>query len=107
MISETNRVQVLQVTEEIPGAHQQFVDYPLLPEDIVRKDADGTWTKVAPGLQVSGFVLSDEQVQRLKAVWMITEHMIFDILGDVDPDELSEEIKAIKLGGGGGFGYDF
>lgn len=106
MISETKRVQVLQVAEEIPGAHQQFVDYPLLPEDIIRKDADGTWTKVAPGLQVSGFVLSDEQVQRLQAVWMITEHLIFDILGPVDDAELSDEIRSIKMGGQG-FGYDF
>lgn len=106
MISETKRVQVLQVTEEIHGAHRRFTDYPLLPEDIVRKDPDGTWTKVAPGLQVSEFVLSDEQVQKLQAVWMITEHMIFDILGPVDDDELSNEIRAIKMGGQD-FGYDF
>lgn len=50
------------VTECIAGAHPSYDDYPLLPGDLLTQDADGTWTKEAPGLCLGGFVLTDQKV---------------------------------------------
>lgn len=99
MITRLEPTQALMVTEEIVGAHPLHVNYPLLPEDIVSREVDGTWMKHAPGMAVGGFVLSPEQVQSLKVVWMISEHLVYEVYGDVSPDEVSPAITAMKAGG--------
>jgi hypothetical protein len=53
------------VLMRMDGRRPDMLDYPLLPGDVLRKDEDGTWWKVAPGLAIGGFVLSDEDVARL------------------------------------------
>lgn len=104
MIRRADPTQALMVTEEIAGAHPHHPNYPLLPEDIVSLEPDGTWMKHAPGLAVSGFVLKPEQVQKLKVVWMVSEHLLYEVLGDVDPEAVAPEIAAMKSGSSG---YDF
>lgn len=96
MIQRLEPKQELMVTEKIAGAHPQHPDYPLLPEDLVKRQPDGTWYKYAPGMGVTGFVLSEEQVQKLKAVWVISEHLVYEVAGDVAPGEESLEILAQK-----------
>lgn len=96
--------QELMVTEEIAGAHPMHPDYPLLPEDLITRQADGTWYKFAPGMGITGFVLNEEQVQKLKPVWVITEHLLYEVTGDVAADEISPEILAQKSSGPS---YDF
>lgn len=61
---------LLKVAETIRGAHpaKHLRDYPLLPGDVLTKDADGTYTKQAPGLGVVGFVLTPEQAAALEEV---------------------------------------
>lgn len=96
--------QELMVTEEIVRAHPRFPDYPLLPEDLITRTADGTWRKYAPGMAVEGFVLSDEQVRRLKPVWVQSAHLLYEVLGDVPDGEESDEVIAMKRGN---HGYSF
>lgn len=58
----------LMVTETIEGAHPKLTNYPLLSEDLLVPEEDGTYYKFAPGLAVTGFVLTPEQVAALKPV---------------------------------------
>lgn len=58
----------LRVTKRIDGAHPLHADYPLLPGDLLVRDADGTFTKEAPGLAVIGFMLREEDVVALEPV---------------------------------------
>lgn len=55
-----------RVTEKIEGAHPRHVTYPLLPGDLLVREADGTWTKEAPGLAVMGFGLNEDQEATLR-----------------------------------------
>lgn len=84
--------QGLMVTEEIAGAHPQHPNYPLLPEDLVAREADGSWHKYAPGLAVVGFVLSEEQVQTLQPVWLQSAHLFYDVTGEVDPHDVDPRL---------------
>lgn len=54
------------VTERIDGAHPNHAHYPLLPGDLLTREAAGTWAKEAPGLMVIGFTLTDEQAATLE-----------------------------------------
>jgi hypothetical protein len=87
--------QMLMVTEEIEGAHPKLANYPLLPEDLVSLYDDGTWAKVGPGMMVTGFVLSPEQVQKLKPVWLQSMHLNYHLIGDVDPDEVEADLYGV------------
>jgi hypothetical protein len=70
----TNRASVVPagacwwVTEELTGCHRLPIwhDYPLLPGDLIKDRGDGTYGKIAPGLGIEGFVLTDEQKLTLK-----------------------------------------
>jgi hypothetical protein len=53
---------VVLVTME--GRRPDMPEYPLLPGDILRYE-EGSWWKVAPGLAIGGFILSDDDVGRL------------------------------------------
>lgn len=50
-----------RVLSELHGRHPapHLVDYPLLPGDLIVCNG-ATWTKVAPGLGIEGFILRDE-----------------------------------------------
>ena len=52
----------------IDGAHPKLKDYYLLPEDLLVKEADGTFSKVGPGMAVGGFELTAEQEAELVEV---------------------------------------
>jgi len=52
-----------EVTQDIRGAHPKHVTYPLLEGDILVRDGDFTFSKVAPGLAVLGFVLTEKQIE--------------------------------------------
>ena len=52
----------------IDGAHPRLKEYYLLPEDLLVLEDDGTYTKVGPGMAVSGFELTSEQSAELEAV---------------------------------------
>jgi hypothetical protein len=58
-------MMMFEVQERIDGAHPIHISYPLLPGDLLFRAEDGTWTKECPGLAVTGFVLTDEQVSNL------------------------------------------
>lgn len=57
-----------KVTEQIDGAHPKVPKYPLLVDDLLVKEGDGTWTKECPGLAAGGFVLTPEQEATLRPV---------------------------------------
>ena len=54
------------VTEQIEGASIHHPRYPLLPGDLLVREADGRYTKEAPGLCVLGFELTPEQEATLE-----------------------------------------
>ena len=56
------------VTKEIVGAHRTMEDYPLYVDDLLTRSEDGTWFKEGPGLGISGFELTEDQVATLKPV---------------------------------------
>jgi hypothetical protein len=71
-VSTTRRGTVLVAME---GRRPDFPDYPLLPGDMIRGDEDGTWWKVAPGLAIGGFVLSENDVASL-GPWMDSSRIV-------------------------------
>lgn len=56
------------LTTDIEGAHPRHVDYPLFEGDLICRDEDGTFTKECPGLAMSGFVLTDDQIAAMTPV---------------------------------------
>lgn len=54
------------VTETLEGCHPVHADYPLLRGDWINRRSDGTWGKIAPGLGIEGFILTPEQVAKLR-----------------------------------------
>ena len=65
--------QFFLVTEEIEGAHPRHLDYPLLTDDLVQLTRDGTYTKIAPGLAIMGFVLRPDQQVALRPIQLAEE----------------------------------
>lgn len=63
--SYVQKMSGFKVTEEIKGAHPINTSYPLLPGDFLVEQEDGTFYKVAPGIGMVGFVLTEEQKSRL------------------------------------------
>lgn len=57
---------MLEVTREMVGTNPIHPDYPLLPGDVLVREDDGTYMKVAPGLGIGGFILDPTQVATLK-----------------------------------------
>lgn len=67
-----------RVRRQLDERHPKNVDYPLLPGDIVVQhfnhpddvdpdlDLEGTWSKMAPGLCMVGFRLTDADVAELE-----------------------------------------
>lgn len=58
--------RMYEVTEPIEDAHPLHSKYPLLPGDLLTRDENDTWMKECPGIAVYGFVLTDEQVSKLR-----------------------------------------
>lgn len=58
----------LMVKNTIEGAHFRLKNYPLFEGDILVKRTDGTFMKVAPGLAIGGFTLSEEEISELAPV---------------------------------------
>lgn len=67
------------VTEKIEGAHPRMPEYHLQEGDLVVRNRDFTWYKMAPGLGVSGFELTDEQVAKLKPVLYSSDGLSFSV----------------------------
>lgn len=59
-----------RVIEELHDCHAIHTDYPLLPGDWLVEQGDGTFYKIAPGLGVFGFQLTDEQRATLIPVYV-------------------------------------
>lgn len=55
-----------RVTQKIAGANRNLPDYPLLPDDLLLPEGDGSFFKHGPGLGIGGFVLTDEQKATLE-----------------------------------------
>lgn len=75
-----------RVTETIDGAHPLHPKYPLLPGDLLVRDAGGTWAKEAPGLAVIGFELTPEQEAALQPVQFSRAGLAYSVIpsaGDV------------------------
>ncbi len=70
----------LEVTVEIEGAVTKMPDYPLLPEDLLLEQPDGTYMKVCPGIAVGGIVLTDDQRATLRPVEFRQEGLNFWVL---------------------------
>ena len=64
-----------RVVVELNGKHPLHPDYPLLPGDLLVNDPRDGWTKVAPGLGIFGFILTEDDVATLElandARWVI------------------------------------
>lgn len=73
------------VTERLDGVHPMFPDFYLCPEELILPVGDGTWVKVAPGVQLNGMQLSPEQVDSLVRVHYANRGMAYTILGEA-PD---------------------
>ena len=71
------------VTEEIRGAHQKLTDYPLLQNDLLVKDSDGSYTKECPGLAVFGFRLTPEQEASLMKVTYEVRGLDYKVIEDL------------------------
>jgi hypothetical protein len=71
---------LLAVTQ-IDGVHRQHLDYPILPGDLLLKEDDGTYIKVCPGVAMTGFQLTDEQVATLKPVEFV-QHGLNYVIDD-------------------------
>jgi hypothetical protein len=54
------------VTKTLEGCHPLHTHYPLLEGDWINKREDGTWGKIAPGLGIEGFVLTEDQEATLR-----------------------------------------
>lgn len=54
--------------------------YPLLPEDLITREPDGTFMKEAPGFAVGGFELTDEQIAELKPVKFVCYGLEYKII---------------------------
>lgn len=57
-----------EVIERIEGAAKSHPDYPLLPGDLLVKELGNTFMKEAPGLALSGLVLTEAQQANLRPV---------------------------------------
>lgn len=57
-----------RVTTKIEHAHALHPDYPLYPGDLLVPEPDGRYTKEAPGLCISGFLLTAEEEATLQPV---------------------------------------
>lgn len=57
-----------RVTEQIDNASAKMPDYPLLPDDLLVREANGSFFKEAPGIGVGGFRLTPEQIATLQPV---------------------------------------
>lgn len=68
------------VTTRIDGAHKTMPTYPLLPDDLLVREADGTFHKECPGISVGGFTLTDEQIADLKPVEFIARGLDYSVL---------------------------
>ena len=66
--TETGRPRGFLLKSRIDNAHPKLKDYYLLPEDLLVKDDDGTYSKVGPGMAVGGFLLTPEQEAELVEV---------------------------------------
>lgn len=58
--------ECFEVMRRIDHAHPKNTNYPLLHEDILVRQEDGTFYKIGPGLGMTGFVLTPEQVAELR-----------------------------------------
>jgi hypothetical protein len=56
------------VAVPIRNAHRKHSAYPLLEDDLIVKDEDGTYSKLCPGLAVGGFELTEAQELELTPV---------------------------------------
>ena len=56
-----------RVTEVIRKALPHDREYPLLPGDIIVREGIG-WMKIRPGEKVYGFILTEDQIDRLSPV---------------------------------------
>lgn len=74
-----------KVTSRIDGGRPDFPDYPdypLLPGDLLVEEADGTFSKEAPGLGVGGFVLTPEQREALRPVRFTRQGLTCQIVSE-------------------------
>lgn len=55
------------VTAELFGVHRKYPEFSLLPGDLIIKDEEEKFTKLAPGLGIFGFELSPAQEATLKS----------------------------------------
>lgn len=56
-----------RVGEVIRGALPHDREYPLLPGDIIVREGIG-WMKIRPGDKVYGFILTEDQIDRLTPI---------------------------------------
>lgn len=68
------------VPDGIDVTHPTIPGYDLLENDLIVKDDNGTWYKIAPGLAVSGFVLTQVQEALLAPVKYRADGLTFELM---------------------------
>lgn len=71
-----------KVTETIEGAHPRLENYPLLSGDLLVKTSPQIYTKVCPGICVTGFFLTAEQEATLKPVQFEAQGLNYRIVNE-------------------------
>lgn len=84
MTAERRQAPGFRVTERIDSAAPKIPDYPLLPDDLLVREANGSFTKEAPGFCVGGFHLTPEQIATLHPVTFTTFGLDY-AMTDVSP----------------------
>lgn len=77
----TNKGYIVQ--ETIEGAHPKLTDYPLLQNDLLVKDSDGSYAKECPGLAIVGFRLTPEQEASLMKVTYEVRGLDYKVIEDL------------------------
>lgn len=65
-----------RVTTTIEHAHPRHTKYPLLKGDILVKTGVQTYTKLAPGLAIQGFILEPKEEETLELLQEPTQWQV-------------------------------
>lgn len=73
--------RIFKVTKKIEGAHRLHTDYPLLKDDVLVEQDDGTFFKTLQGLGIYGFMLNVEKEIERGSIEQIESVPRFEIVG--------------------------
>ena len=80
-----------EVTERLVAKNPFHPYYPLLPGDLLSRNPDGTWTKECPGLTISGFHLTDNEIATLVEGTFFVAGLTYIKVNDGEAVQTTEE----------------